>query len=394
MKNQLSTSEFEDILIYFTNSILGKNSEDEIAWDLAKNCISQLGFTDCVVYFADHDKKILVQKSAYGPKNPDHYRILSPITIPIGQGITGSAAASGKTELVADTSKDHRYIIDDEVRLSELCVPIVIDNQVFGVIDCEHPEKNFFTSQHAKILSAIASVCAMKIKNVKSEREILEKQQHLLDTKTELLSLKIKALRAQMNPHFVFNAINAIQYFITINDKRTSLSYLSTFSKLIRYHLNYFELDEVSIDTEIQMLKWYLKLQKLRYDEKFDYTIDAQLDNSQSTKKIPSMVLASIIENVIENSVINQQDEIIVHISITRQDETLLFNIKYKSIKSNRTRKITYRDEMTDWEEQIDLWNRLRNLNIEKKISTHPSENQNDICFDVAVTLPILETYA
>lgn len=394
MKNQLSTSEFEDILIYFTHSILGKNSEDEIAWDLAKNCISQLGFTDCVVYFVDQDKKVLVQKAAYGPKSPEQYQILSPITIPIGKGITGTTAATGKIELVNNTSLDNRYIVDDEIRLSELCVPIVIDNEVFGVVDCEHPEKDFFTTQHAKILSAIASVCAMKIKNVRSERDILEKQQHLLNTKTELLSLKIKALRAQMNPHFVFNAVNAIQYFITINDKKTSLNYLSTFSKLIRYHLNYFELDEVSIETEIQMLKWYLKLQKLRYDEKFDYSLDTQLDNNQCIKKIPSMVLASIIESVIENSVINQQEQIKVFISITKQDETLQFNIKYKSSKNNHVRKFNYRDGMTTWQEQIDLWNRLRNLNIEKNINVQPSENKDSNCFDIAVNLPILESYA
>ncbi len=382
---QFSTSEFEDILIYFSNSILGKNSKEEIAWDLANNCISQLGFYDCVVYFVNHQKNILEQKAAHGPKNPRQKEITSPIIIPVGEGICGAVAKTAKAELVSDTSKDERYIVDDEVRLSELTVPIIIDNQVFGVIDCEHPEKNFFSNQHLKILSAIASVCAIKIKNVESERKVLDEHQLLLETKMELLSLKIKALRVQMNPHFVFNAVNAIQHFITINDKRSSLNYLSTFSKLLRHHLNYFELDNVPIETEIQMLKWYMKLQKLRYDNKFDYVFDYENDKLIYAKKIPGMVLASAVEDIIENSMIEQVENLKVVLKIEIDNGRLNFQISFNSNSKKKERKQTYRDELTTWQEQIDLLNRLKDLDIEKKLEIY-SENQRTISLSLPIT--------
>src|SRR3546814_1780752 len=90
-------------------------------------------------------------RSAYGPKNPRAFEISDPILIPIGEGITGSVAKSARSELIQDTSLDERYIEDDKRRFSEITVPVIVDGMVFGVIDCEHSEKNFFSEQHLKI---------------------------------------------------------------------------------------------------------------------------------------------------------------------------------------------------------------------------------------------------
>ncbi len=87
----------------------------------------------------------------------------SPIRIPVGKGIVGSVAETGKAEIIADTAMDDRYILDDALRFSEITVPIISEGQVIGVIDSEHPEKNFFTEKHLSILTAIASLCAIKM---------------------------------------------------------------------------------------------------------------------------------------------------------------------------------------------------------------------------------------
>ena len=108
-----------------------------------KSCISKLNLEDCVVYLIDSDKNILIQKAAFGPKSPAEEIIKDPITIRIGDGIVGSVAASGNYELIPDTTKDMRYIVDDDVRFSELAVPIFYENQVIGVIDSEHSQKDF-----------------------------------------------------------------------------------------------------------------------------------------------------------------------------------------------------------------------------------------------------------
>ena len=74
----MSFKEFEEILVYFSNSIQSQETEEEVAWDLAKNCISKLGFVDAVIYLLN-EKGFLIQKAAYGPKNPRKEEIHKPI---------------------------------------------------------------------------------------------------------------------------------------------------------------------------------------------------------------------------------------------------------------------------------------------------------------------------
>lgn len=153
----------EQILTYFATSLYGQNTVDDVFWDLAKNCISQLKFEDCVIYQFDKERKVLIQRAAFGPKNPRKHEILNPIEIDFGVGIVGSVAKNMQPEVVSDTTRDPRYIIDDEMRYSEIAVPIIIDGEVFGVIDSEHRRKKYYTSWHLKLLVHMAEICAVKI---------------------------------------------------------------------------------------------------------------------------------------------------------------------------------------------------------------------------------------
>lgn len=164
---------------YFATSLLEQHTEDDILWDLAKNCISQFGFVDCVVYLLDPEREVLVQKAALGAKSPAGRVIVNPIALPLGKGIVGSVAASGKAELIGDTSRDPRYVVDDQQRLSEITVPIIADGTVIGVIDSEHPQRNFFTPEHLKMLTAIASLCANKLVRARAELKLRESHRNL-----------------------------------------------------------------------------------------------------------------------------------------------------------------------------------------------------------------------
>ena len=173
--------EIERAINYFATSLVDQNTVDEILWDVTKNCISRLKFVDCVIYMVDETGNILIQKAAYGPKNPRSYEIFQPIEIPIGKGIVGSVARSGKAEIIRDTTKDSRYITDDEARLSEITVPIICDGKVIGIIDAEHPEKNFFRPKHLKILTKIAALCAGKINKVQIEEAFRKTEFQLME---------------------------------------------------------------------------------------------------------------------------------------------------------------------------------------------------------------------
>jgi len=168
-KQQLEAT--DDTINYFASSLFGKNSIDEILWDVAKNCISNLGLNDCVIYLLDEERQVLVQKAAYGSKNPKDFTIHNPLEIPVGHGIVGTVALSGEVEMVQDTSQDGRYIVDDDFRLSELAVPIKHREKVIGVIDSEHPDKNFYTDYHLKALKTISAICASKIAQAQADEE-------------------------------------------------------------------------------------------------------------------------------------------------------------------------------------------------------------------------------
>ena len=171
--------EYQKTINYFAASLLGKNSINEILWDITKNCISNLGFVDCVIYLVDPERHVLVQKASYGEGKNFEYEVLNAIEIPVGQGIVGTVAETGKTELISNVTNDPRYIVDDAARLSEIAIPLIFEGKVIGVVDSEHPDEGFFTAHHKRTLETIASLCANKIARVKAEEKIRESEERL-----------------------------------------------------------------------------------------------------------------------------------------------------------------------------------------------------------------------
>ncbi len=368
MKNK----QFEDILIYFSKSLLGKENEGEILWDLAKNCISKLGFVDCVIYLIDHDNNLLIQKAAYGPKNPKDQTLYKPVEISIGEGITGHVAKTGVAEIVNNTSKDPRYIEDDEMRLSEICVPITHENTIYGVIDCEHPHVDFFNPHHLKMLTAIASICAIKIKSVRATKALLDKQDRLYKIKEEMLELKLKALNSQLNPHFVFNALNAIQYFVASEKKRMAMDYLSTFSKLIRFYLKHIEHDTVILSEEIDMLHGYLKLQKLRYDGWFEYAINVESSPElMNDAIIPSFIIQTFFENVIETAMSDIEKGHVFNVTFTVLENVVTLQVLHQcpSTGLNIANQPEYREGILKWQDHVRLLNAVKDYHITNDVS-------------------------
>jgi putative methionine-R-sulfoxide reductase with GAF domain len=386
----LSFEEVEDILIYFSSSILEKDNEEDVFWDLARNVISRLGFVDCVIYTVNQRSKKLVQRAAYGPKNPRQFDILKPIDIPIGSGITGYVAKTGIAELIGDTLRDARYIVDDEQRRSELTVPIKIKDRVIGVIDCEHPQKNFFTEQHLRIVKAVASICAIKLSHLETQRLVHKKESKLLKAQQEMAELKIKAIRAQMNPHFVFNALNAIQHFITSNDKQNALRFLSAFSKLVRLYLKHLENDTINLFQELDIIEQYLKLQKLRYEGMFEYEIHYH-GNENAMISVPALIVQLMIEEGVENLAKNKlagKLDISIQIPDERHVEvTVDIAIPNKGLTTSKLES-RYANEVTNWSDHVQLLKKIKKYSIrtEKEVNN----KRGTIHHITRVTLPCL----
>ncbi|MBK8192168.1 MAG: histidine kinase [Lewinellaceae bacterium] len=203
--------------------------------------MARLGLEDCVIYMLDEAGDFLVQEAAYGSKGPELYQLKDPLRIPLGQGIVGSAALKGQVELVPDTRLDRRYIVDDTPRLSELAVPILHDGRVIGVIDSEHSRRGFFSDYHVQVLKTIASLCSDKIAHARTEEIVLEKERQLRELNRNLAESQLTALRAQMNPHFLFNCLNSINWYIIKNQPTEASRYIAKFSRLVRRILEHSE---------------------------------------------------------------------------------------------------------------------------------------------------------
>ena len=119
--------------------------------------------------------------------------------------------------------------------------------------------------------------------------------------------LELKALRGQMNPHFIHNSLNAIQYYIQQNDVETSEDYLAKFSKLMRQFFEYSRQHQITLKDEIKLLKNYLYIEKLRFEDKLEYKIiiDKSLDIEEEV--IPTMFLQPIVENAINHGIFHKK---------------------------------------------------------------------------------------
>ena len=176
------------VLSDFAFMITKISSIDELCWYVAREVVGKLGFADCVVYLIDDADNCIFQQAAIAEKNPQGKDIINSLRIPLGKGITGAVAASGIAEIVNDVSQDKRYVPDVTPAGSEICVPMLHDGKLIGVIDCEDKRKDCFTAEDLSTLKTIASYTSAKVAERQAHEEALARAAEL-ETKVEQLTL-------------------------------------------------------------------------------------------------------------------------------------------------------------------------------------------------------------
>ncbi len=131
-----------------------------------------------------------------------------------------------------------------------------------------------------------------------SMKRVRRREQRKAELNLRLAEAEQKALRAQMNPHFIFNSLNSIQRFIIKKDTKVAYNYLEKFSRLIRMILENSRYNFITIEDELTALELYLELEELRFDRKFQYSIytDPKIEQHM---RIPSMIIQPYVENAI-----------------------------------------------------------------------------------------------
>ncbi|MGS2727558.1 histidine kinase [Psychroserpens sp. BH13MA-6] len=133
--------------------------------------------------------------------------------------------------------------------------------------------------------------------------------------------LALKSLRSQMNPHFIFNALNSVNSFIASNDERTANKYLSDFSHLMRAVLENSEEDFIPLQKEIELLDLYTKLEHFRFQDKFDYEIIVKDDVAVGEYQIPPMLLQPYIENAVWHGLRYKTEKGLLKITIAKKSD-------------------------------------------------------------------------
>lgn len=186
-EDRLSASEeLFAIINKFAVDIMDFQTSSELMWHVAREVVGNMGFHDCVIYLMDPLGHYLRQVAAIGAKNPEGDDILNSLRIRIGDGVTGKVAQTGKPIIIDDLSKEPSYIPDLEPALSEICVPMIIDGKVVGVIDSEEARAGVFSERHLDVLSTIAAMASGKLKLIREAEQAQLRNRELERTRQRL----------------------------------------------------------------------------------------------------------------------------------------------------------------------------------------------------------------
>jgi len=153
--------------------------------------------------------------------------------------------------------------------------------------------------------------------------------------------LALKSLRTQMNPHFIFNALNSVNSFIAQNDERTANRYLTDFSTLMRSVLENSEEDFILLDKEVELLELYLKLEHSRFKDKFDYELVVDDAIEQSQFLIPPMLLQPYVENAVWHGLRYKKEKGFLKVQLINIDEeTIQIEISDNGIGREKSKEL------------------------------------------------------
>ena len=239
-----------------------------------------------------------------------------------------------------------------------------------------------------------------QLNKLRHKNKLLEDKNKLLHEKIELehnLNKSVlKSIKAQMNPHFFYNALNTIQAYIFTNDKTKANSYLAKFSKLTRVILEQSEKETISLGDEIESLTLYLDLEKMRFTEGFEYNIEQKTDAHKDTIEFPPMLIQPYVENAIKHGLLHKEadkklfilfEEINQHLVITIDDNGIG---RKRSEELNKIKNDKYQSFSTQAnEKRLEILNRT-NDKIAVKIIDKTDANQQALGTKVILTIPII----
>jgi sensor histidine kinase YesM len=182
------------------------------------------------------------------------------------------------------------------------------------------------------------------------ETELLEisrkTEKEKLDTITanyegRLALLQLKTLSNQMNPHFIFNALNSIKAYLIVNDQKNAIFYLNQFAKLVRHILESLREDYITLKEELDIIKIYMNLENMRFGYSIDFQLSISPDINAEEIRIPTLILQPFIENALVHGLLPKSGERTLIVDVYKKNEDVIINIVDNGIgreASNRSK--------------------------------------------------------
>ncbi len=188
--------------------------------------------------------------------------------------------------------------------------------------------------------------------------------------------LALRTLRSQMNPHFIFNALNSVNSFISENDQRSANKFLTSFSRLMRLVMENSEYDFISTQKELEILEIYLELEHFRFKDKFDYKINVDDFLDDDDFEIPPMLIQPYIENAIWHGLRYKENSGNLTLQLTKKEKKLHVTISDNGIGRKKSAELKTSNQkknrstaLRNIKERIHIVNELHGLKIDVSIN-------------------------
>ena len=242
------------------------------------------------------------------------------------------------------------------------------------------------------VLGTVFYYFRWRIRRLQLRNKLLSEKIELEESLTQSMLTSIKS---QMNPHFFYNALNTIQYFIFTNDRQNASTYLSKFSKLTRMILEMSDKEHVMLREEINALTLYLDIEKVRFDGDFDYSITVDNQTDSDLIRIPSMIIQPYVENAIKHGLLHKKGLKTLRISICSTSAGLEITIDDNGIgremanELNKKKNEHHRPFATSAnQKRLELLNKGRNASVGVQYTDKMKDGRSEGT-TVIITIPI-----
>jgi tetratricopeptide (TPR) repeat protein len=355
---------FDSAYLYYKQGLVGDPSSKTSRWRLAEYYLKRRSYDSALTHF----KELYVELNTTGERNILFHTLLGmgniylakgdlPLAMKCAKRVLQFAEQNGTKEVLRDASKlvagiheklqqpdsalfyYQRYVsIKDSIVTGQLKGKLYAfsvakqDEEELEQLELLKRQKamnRFFTNILIGVIVLLALLILFFVRNSKLKRNNLKLQNDTVHAEWQRHAgeLEMQALRAQMNPHFIFNCLSSINNFIVKNETDTASDYLTRFSRLIRLVLLNSQKSLIHLEDEIEMLRLYLEMEKLRFKNLFNYSIRYTHEIEPSNIYIPPLLLQPFCENAIWHGLMHKDGVGELEIFISKQGEMVVCTI-------------------------------------------------------------------